>query len=823
MTEKKESLLKRCPGYITDRLVDVMRMFCIATRDESDAYSWRTSNIKTPNHLLAFDERWTRGAWQHSLQRMVGKLSDWDTLQKVGLSRTDVNRAVHLLPDTPDERPFRNARELADMTLRMVQELSSRRLGQVMQPPWQFLCFPLDLSDPTHRQKYIALRTEIVERQWRALLAAEQQVADHADSELKLLLELICWQRWVVPRLLLHLLELEHTSGSEDMSSDVQYVLEHLRFRFSDEKVSEDFHQHLRDLSRARRFKSIATKTGFSALIDSGVLQTRSDCTVVCDSRELAFENWRGAAPADGGCTFGMPARNWPCWLNDIMREKQWASPSVHGYLESLISYRRITQVYKDEPGLPAALVTDSWWSRCFLRYTVVTFRSGFSFLVLFAGRWGLTAMTLGKLDGRDDPIPRIDFGWKLNADKPVNLVYVKSDAMVGSEFDWPIVTDVEGFPDPTHGIALQPRSQSSPKPFMKHVLERRRDFTQWELIRILEHMQIPQKDWPGTKQAKLHRVIEIIYHADPPQLQHVKDLYSRAAEVTVDDEPLDVELISLLEEMAMSDQVNTGDFKVWQREARDTFSRRMGAKRDARRCRAARSKAAKKKRVKGRGKGGKGKGNGKGAGLWLPRRGRKRARAAAAAGDGGAEPAPARPRPPGSADGGAPGAGGGPPGGGGGPDPPGPGAAAPQRRHGVRPEATGTWEVFEVTGGWCRFNPVAEGRPGQLDAHCAFHNNCKSDRRLARQPFGLHLAWLAAAEAKVMSKDEHQDMKWELSQEAHYPRRLAAREDATDRAVLLDDLHPMKTALRQEAEVSGSQDEPLTVPCAVPKKFQLP
>ena len=59
----------------------------------------------------------------------------------------------------------------------------------------------------------------------------------------------------------------------------------------------------------------------------------------------------------------------------------------------------------------------------------------------------------------------------------------------------------------------------------MKHVLERRRDFTQWELIRILEHMQIPQADWPGTKQAKLHRVIEIIYHADPPQLQHVKDL----------------------------------------------------------------------------------------------------------------------------------------------------------------------------------------------------------------------------------------------------------------------------------------------------------
>ena len=127
------------------------------------------------------------------------------------------------------------------------------------------------------------------------------------------------------------------------------------------QKVSEDFHQHLRDLSRARRFKSIATKPGFSALIDSGVLQTRSDCTVVCDTRELAFESWRGAAPADGGCTFSKPARNWPCWLNDIMRDKQRASPSVHGYLESLISYRRITQVYKDEPRLPAALVTDSW------------------------------------------------------------------------------------------------------------------------------------------------------------------------------------------------------------------------------------------------------------------------------------------------------------------------------------------------------------------------------------------------------------------------------------------------------------------------------
>ena len=127
------------------------------------------------------------------------------------------------------------------------------------------------------------------------------------------------------------------------------------------------------------------------------------------------------------------------------------------------------------------------------------------------------------------------------------------------------------------------------------------------------------------------------------------------------------------------------------------------------------------------------------------------------------------------------------------------------------------------MTGGWCRFNPVSDACPGQLDAHCAIHKNCKSDRRLARQPFGLHLAWLAVAEARPgMTKEEHQDMKWELSQESKYERRLAAREEGSDAAVLLDDSHPMKRALRQEAEVSGSQDEPLCIPCAAPKSFRF-
>ena len=210
MTEKKEGLLKRCPGYITDRLVDVMRMFCIATRPESDAYSWRTSQIKTPDELQDFDVRWTRGAWQHSLQDMISKLSDWEVLKTVGLGKCDVCRAVGVLPGVPDDRPFRNARELTDMSIRLLQELSSRRLAQVMQPPWQFLAL-----NPAECPAYLALRAEIVERQWAALLAAEQQVADQSDSEIKLLLQDICWQYWAFPRLFLHLIEIEHRANAQ--------------------------------------------------------------------------------------------------------------------------------------------------------------------------------------------------------------------------------------------------------------------------------------------------------------------------------------------------------------------------------------------------------------------------------------------------------------------------------------------------------------------------------------------------------------------------------------------------------------------------------
>ena len=274
--------------------------------------------------------------------------------------------------------------------------------------------------------------------------------------------------------------------------------------------------------------------------------------------------------------------------------------------------------------------------------------------------------------------------------------------------------------------------------------------------------MEVPAADVPGTRDAKLARVIELVFKDEPEELEQVKLAYRSAAEVVSDEPEIDGDVIGLLEEMAMSDQVNTGDFKIWKSEARATFKRRLGARRVQARERTARAKAARQAKK------GKGKGRGRGGGprFWP---GRKRGRAAGDA-DGGQPTSRQRPdggAQPGGEDGTRPGSdarGSGP---GGGTAPAGGAssgsAGAASKRLGVRPEASGSWEVFDVVGGWIRYNPQ---NPPQIDAHCSVHKSCKMDRRLARRVLGLHLAWLHAAESTPsMSKERHQELKWELSQ----------------------------------------------------------
>ena len=131
-------------------------------------------------------------------------------------------------------------------------------------------------------------------------------------------------------------------------------------------------------------------------------------------------------------------------------------------------------------------------------------------------------------------------------------------------------------------------------------------------------------------------------------------------------------------------------------------------------------------------------------------------------------------------------------------------------------PEATGGWEVFEVAGSWVKYNQEL----AKLDAHCSVHRLCKMDRVLSRRVLGLHMAWLQAADTGI-TRERHQELKWEFSQEAEYGRRVVGREEWRDLCVLRLPEHPMVRAMQQEEEITGTADEPVCIPCILPPQWR--
>ena len=168
--------------------------------------------------------------------------------------------------------------------------------------------------------------------------------------------------------------------------------------------------------------------------------------------------------------------------------------------------------------------------------------------------------------------------------------------------------------------------------------------------------------------------------------------------------------------------------------------------------------------------------------------------------------------------------------------------------QRGKRPSVSGGWELIDLPGGWVKFNALLEAP--RFDAHCCWHDRCKMDRVVSRQDcthkhahappphthththahthtrrrvIGLAAAWLEAANDKEMSREEHKDMQWLLSQENEIPRREAARKEFMDAAALQLDDHPMPRALALEHVLAGDHGnaEPRCIPCKMPESFR--
>ena len=122
-------------------------------------------------------------------------------------------------------------------------------------------------------------------------------------------------------------------------------------------------------------------------------------------------------------------------------------------------------------------------------------------------------------------------------------------------------------------------------------------------------------------------------------------------------------------------------------------------------------------------------------------------------------------------------------------------------------PVAVGDWRVVAAPGGWLRYNPTL----CRLDAHCACHAACKMDRALRKGPVGLLCARLAAG-FELPDRAAHNDLKRVLSHGDAFARRVEAREELRRLRVTHGGIY--SEILEQEHGQRGEGGEPAALAC---------
>ena len=182
----------------------------------------------------------------------------------------------------------------------------------------------------------------------------------------------------------------------------------------------------------------------------------------------------------------------------------------------------------------------------------------------LFTGRWGCIVEDLGE---------RTDDAWAWKLVKGSIHVMHLCHAEVH-------VVSVEGAAMQDATIAL---TATSPKyTLLECALKTRYCFNKWELIKASLAGFQPPSTLPILAalsfEALLHGLIEFVFKDDPASISQVKDLYAK--ERVVEEPELDEETCALIEEMAISDQVNSSDLKAYQDDSKKSQINALNRKR---------------------------------------------------------------------------------------------------------------------------------------------------------------------------------------------------------------------------------------------------
>ena len=366
MTSSKNSLIARAPGHITQDLVDSMEIFCGCTEAIRQRYKHLTTEVKTPEQGRKETIHLVNHAWDDECKAtMRQSLCNRELVVRV--CGTEYNSA----------RSLKNASLLASFTFNLIAERAIRELPQLLQYPG-VAASVLD-EDPA-----CAGQARVERRRDLAVLLEGEKKARLGDPVMVRILACITWKRHAIVRLFLECVERE-ADGPITNESDSNCIAEAMVTRCSDEKGPEDVHQHIRDLTRARRHKHVTMAAIMDQQTRSGVLEARGISGPVVTHEAIAAKAWQSIKDrAQSKMRFTAQPEHWPNAMQAMLNPKlDWPSPTVVGMANSLCAWSWMQQLHD----LRSLFIAEAWWSRLLSRLDlVVDQREDAHCIVLYAG-----------------------------------------------------------------------------------------------------------------------------------------------------------------------------------------------------------------------------------------------------------------------------------------------------------------------------------------------------------------------------------------------------------------------------------------------------
>ena len=722
-----------------------------------------------------------------------------DIIHDACVCPTHLRRMRIVGDEVPEEEKDNNAGIVVDFMALLLHEVVLRFYAQLDH-------LPNAAVGILNKDKKIAMTViqEFLE-QWTGIVTLELQKAKGDDKATRLL-SYILHARMPVLRVLYTVLEHEYHLDPTKPGPLGLHVAKCLSRKFPDEKLVEDVNNFIRDLSRQKKHKCSPMERVFARVLKSEALSSRGLKEPTVSNAEIAAtKNFKGACHTSCKKMFQprIPG-GLPLPLNRILTNKQsWPSPAAKGLAESALALAYLeTSIHDGNEDW------DQGWATllCDQQWVLTNEETGEIYWVLLGGAWSVPILSLTEAPGIHSSSTFI----LPSTEKAIQESFGTLSVCCPFTFAAQKAKGVRITVDGAQQLGLTVPCEKVP--LLLLCLRARKEFTLWQLKRAVESLPDDAQPRVASYSRKLY-LQRLVAHLAPSEVDDIMALYAQKVVPQPEGEDQEIEdpdLIELMEEMAVSDMVNSNDLKCFKQELKAKTVQKLQARRqvardetEARKQAKAKAAREKKQQAAAARKARKFKRSRKP--MLRPRR-----RGPANGGLAPEPPAPDGPSPPSPAEGHPPGPSGAP-------------APPPPPQHGgivplVQPpvEGEGDWRRLELPGiGWFMYSE----RLSRLDSHCMMHRGCRMNRTLRRGCVGLCTAWLQAT-ADCLDKEAHDTMKLVLSREESRDDREAGRRMFNAAAIEGGAQGLFAQVVAQEIDARGGDTaEPRWLQCNPPRR----